>query len=204
MTDKGVLYVAYGKAARQEARLSAEGLSRIHPRWPVRVVTEGDDVGWAPTVQWPDLGTPGRWAKVNLDVLTPWDQTLFLDADTRVYDKLGIGFELLDRGWDLVMVQSIPQGDDMLGHLAGGERAHTLWECAIEPLQINTGVMWFRKSYRVKLLFAEWRTQWMRWRDKDQGALLRALEKRKVSIALLGRPFNGGAVVGHRFGAARG
>jgi len=202
--SKGVLYVAYGPAARKEARLSAESLSRVHPSWPVCVITEGDDIGWAPTIQWPDLGTPGRWAKVNLDVLSPWDQTLFLDADTRVYDKLGVGFAYLDRGWDMAIVPSIPQGGDLLGHCAHAERAQTLQELRIDPLQLNTGVIWFRKSYRVKLLFRAWRDEWMRWKDKDQGALLRALERRTARIALLGRPYNGGVVVGHRFGMARG
>jgi hypothetical protein len=199
----GVLYVAYGKNARREARLSAESLARVHPRWPVQVITDGEEVGWAPTIDWPDLGTPGRWAKVNLDQLTPWDQTLFLDADTRVYDKLDVGFAYLDRGWDMVIVPSIPQGGDLLGHCSEFERKMTLWECRADPLQLNTGVIWFQTSYRTKLLFRAWRSEWMRFKDKDQGALLRALEQRTAHIAILGRPFNGGAVVGHRFGMAR-
>jgi len=202
--SRGVLYVAYGAKARQEARLSAESLARIHPRWPIRVITDGDPVGWAPTIDWPDVGTPGRWAKVNLDILTPWEQTLFLDADTRVYDKLEVGFSYLDQGWDMVIVPSIPQGTEMLGHCSGPERFATLWECRIEPLQLNTGAMWFGQSVRVKRLFQTWRSEWMRWKDKDQGALLRALEQSTARIALLGRPFNGGAVVAHRFGMARG
>ena len=201
---KGVLYVAYGAKARQEARLSAESLARPHPSWPVQVITEGEPVDWARTIQWPDLGTPGRWAKVNLDQLSPWDQTLFLDADTRVYGSLHVGFAYLDRGWDLAIVPSIPQGGELLGHCSQAERNATIWECRIDPLQLNTGALWFRKSYRVRLLFQAWRDEWMRWQDKDQGALLRALEKRTVHIALLGRPYNGGAIVGHRFGMARG
>lgn len=201
--SKGVLYVAYGSTARQEARYSAESLYRVHPDWPVLVISDTADVGWAPSVAWDDLGTPGRWAKVNLDTLTPWDQTLFLDADTRVYDRLDIGFNLLDKGWDVVIVPSIPQGDDLLGHCSEAERQATLWECQIDPLQLNTGVMWFGKSQRTKMLFRQWRTEWLRWKDKDQGALLRALEQRTVRIALLTRPYNGGPVVGHRFGACR-
>ena len=202
--SKGVLYVAYGKMARQEARLSAESLYRVHPGWPVCVITEGDDVGWAPTIQWPNRGTPGRWAKVNLDHLTPFDQTLFLDADTRVYDRLDVGFNYLNREWDMVIVPSIPQGDDIIRHCSEDERIATILQCRIDPLQLNTGVLWFRKSFRVRLFFQTWRSEWTAWQDKDQGALLRALQMRKMHIALLGRPFNGGSVVAHRFGAARG
>jgi len=201
---KGVLYVAYGQKARQEARLSAESLARVHFDWPVMVVTDDDPVGWAPSIAWPDIGTPGRWAKVNLDLLSPWDQTLFLDADTRVYDRLDVGFGYLDQGWDMVIVPSLPQGGDLLAHCQEAERQATLWETRIDPLQLNTGVIWFRKNYRIEMLFQTWRDEWMRWKDQDQGALLRALEQRTAHIALLGRPYNGGAVVGHRFGACRG
>jgi len=204
MATIGVLYVAYGAKARQEARLSAESLARVHPRWPVCVITDGEEVGWAPSIHWPSLGAPGRWAKVNLDILTPWEHTLFLDADTRVYDRLDVGFAYLDQGWDMAIVPSIPQGTEVLGHCSGPERFATLWECRIEPLQLNTGAMWFGQSVRVKRLFQAWRREWMRWKDKDQGALLRAIEHRTARIALLGRPYNGGAVVAHRFGMARG
>ena len=68
----------------------------------------------------------------------------------------------------------------------------------------TSGVIWFRKSEDTTRLFREWRSQWVHYKDKDQGALLRALELSTAHIALLGRPFNGGAVVGHRFGMARG
>lgn len=202
--SKGVLYVAYGQQARQEARLSAESLYKMHPSWPVRVISDVADIGWAPSTEWADLGTPGRWAKVNLDALSPWDQTLFLDADTRVYDSLHVGFAYLDRGWDMVIVPSIPQHDEMLGHLSEAERLETISECRIDSMQLNTGVMWFRRSYRMGMLFREWRTQWLQHKDKDQGALMRALERRKAYVAILGRPYNGGAVVAHRFGMARG
>lgn len=199
-TTKGVVYVAYGGGALREARLSIESLKRHHPRLPVVVVSH-NHVSFAERIEWPDLGTPGRWAKVNLDKLTPFDHTLFLDADTRVFGKLDVGFDAIAGGYDLVMVASKPQNDRVLWHLGDNERMITLMETQAEPLQLNTGVMWFRKSRRVTQLFAEWRRQWKRWRDKDQGALLRALELRPVSVFLLGWPYNGGAVIEHRFGA---
>jgi len=203
LINPGVVYVAYGQKALQEARFSAESLTMVHREWPVVVISD-HEVGWAPSIEWVDRGTPGRWAKVNLDVLSPFEGTLFLDADTRVYGDLRIGFNLLELGWDMVMVHSQPQGGALLGHLTDHERIVTLSQCSIDPLQLNTGVIWFQKSERVRRLFREWRVEWERFKDKDQGALLRALEKCKTSIALLGRPYNGGAVVGHRFGAARG
>ncbi len=201
--NRGVIYVAFGRGARREARLSAESLKRYHPLMPVLVITGRDDgpVGWAPSVEYDDPGTPGRWAKVNLDRLTIWEDTLFLDADTRVYGNLEQGFQVLSQGYDLAMCPSIPQQAEMLGHLTEEERTTTLVSLPIEPLQLNTGVMWFRKTAAITKLFAEWRRQWKRWQDKDQGALLRALYQRPVRIWLMGRAFNAGTIVGHRFGA---
>jgi len=192
---RGVVYVAYGRKAKNEAAKSIESLRQYHD-WSVRVVDESD---------WPDRGAPGRWAKVNLDKLTRWEQTLFLDADTRVRGRLDAGFRLLDAGYELVMVPSRPQHNEALRHLRSDEeRKATLREVGVDPLQLNTGVMWFSKA--AGPLFEVWREEWERWKDKDQGALLRALERHPVGVALLGWPFNDehGEVVEHRFGACGG
>ena len=197
--DAGVMYVAFGRKARNEAAQSIKSLRAFHD-WPVLVV--GDKaLGGARFRQYENRGTPGRWAKVNLDKLTPWAWTLFLDADTRIHGDLGLGFRLLANGYDLVMVPSRPQHNDILRHLSERERKRTLDELPLDPLQLNTGVMWFGPG--AAPLFALWREEWERWRDKDQGALLRALYRHPVAVALLGQPFNDehGEVVEHRFGA---
>lgn len=199
---RGVVYVAYGEPAKREARYSAQSLAEHHPRWPVAVISD-ERCLWAQWIEWPNLGTPGRWAKVNLDRLTPFNHTLFLDADTRVYDKLDIGFDALEAGWEFVMVGSMRQGDTIFSLLLESERRRTVYELPLDPYQLNTGVIWFRKTRRVTRLFAEWRRQWKRWKHRDQAALVRALALRPVSMFLLGRPYNGGAIVAHRFGACR-
>jgi hypothetical protein len=197
----GVVYVAYGEKAHLEACLSVRSL-RNHHDWPVAVISDRqpENGKW---LNVPDGsgGLAGRWAKVHLDQLTPFDRTLFLDADTRVYGDLSVGFAALDRGWDLVMVASPAQGDDAFMLLRERERQATAVELARGTLQLNTGVMWFRKSERLGDLFDEWRAEWSRWKHRDQGALLRAMQRVPVKLFLLGWPFNGGAVVAHRFGA---
>jgi hypothetical protein len=197
----GVVYIAYGTPAMREATYSIETLKKVHPDWPVVVIGDRriqcdrfimfeDDTG----------GTPGRNAKTNLNNLTPFQQTLFLDADTRVFGSLSVGFDALTAGWDLVIVPS--QGSEF-AHLDSDEREATFFELGENLVQLNTGVMWFKKSHRVDRLFSFWRTEWQRWKDKDQGALLRALHRCSLKIWLMGRPFNGGQVVQHRFGACR-
>lgn len=199
--SRGVVYVAYGTKAENEARHSAGSLTNYH-RWPVLCISDRFQ-RWAKTLIFEGQGKPGREAKVSLDRLSPYYDTLFLDADTRIYGNLDIGFRLLENGWDWVMVASDAQFQDF-SNAAQDEREATLWELPLDALTLNTGVMWFRKTTRVRRFFAEWRRQWARWQDVDQGAFARALEARPMALFLLGWPYNDatGAIVAHRFGMA--
>jgi len=196
------IYIAYGDAARREARLSIKSL-RQHNRGAVTAVSD-KRLGIGKFHQMsPGSGTPGRWAKVNLYRLV-FDHACYLDADTRIYGSLQVGFDILDAGWDMVIVPSTQQGDGLLHHVSEAERETTFSELGnSDALQLQGGVFWFRCNDRTAALFEAWREEWLRWKDQDQAALLRALSKAPVKLWLLGRPFNGGAVVGHRFGMAR-
>ena len=195
----GVVCIAYGSHAVKEATESIRTL-RQHHDWPIAVI--GDEIEGTDHIDCPDEGLPGRWAKVNLVHLSPFDRTLCLDADTRVHGKLDIGFHILANGWDLVMVPSEIQKQP-LHHLDAEERDVTLIEIGDGfPLMLNTGVLWFRHSKRLERFSQEWRREWRRFRRHDQGALLRALEKCPVRLWILGRPYNGGEIVEHRFGKA--
>jgi hypothetical protein len=91
----------------------------------------------------------------------------------------------------------------MLWHVGKADKALTLgcWPCW--PLQLQGGVMFFRRSKAVERFFKAWREEWLVYEDQDQGALLRALARARLKVWLLGRPWNGGAVVGHLFGRAK-
>ncbi len=146
----------------------------------------------------------GRWAKVNLDRLSPYDLTLYIDADTRVRQDVSAAFELLADGWDVVVAHSAQQGDGWLWHVGEAERNVTAREIGLGGVQLQAGMIGFRKSDAVTRLFSAWRDEWERWQGQDQAALLRALYREPVRVWLLGRPWNGGAVIEHRFGAVRG
>ncbi|MGD8501655.1 MAG: hypothetical protein PVJ86_13470 [Phycisphaerales bacterium] len=197
----GVLYVAFGQKAWQECVFAIETLKKHH-NWPIAVI--GDkSVPETHHIKFADIGTPGRFAKVNLYNLSPFSLTLYLDADTRVYGDLSAGFRALEAGWDMAIVPSAKQGEEAFHHLSGEEQAVTLDEIGT-PLQLNTGVMWFVKNRRTKRLWVMWRKEWLRFKDKDQGALHRALVKAPVRVWLMGRAYNGGRIVAHRFGGCKG
>jgi hypothetical protein len=150
-----------------------------------------------------NIGKLARRAKVRLDELSPFELTLYLDADTRAQGDLAAGFEMLEDGWDLVICASEHQGEECMWHVGEGERRATLEELGYEPMQLQAGMFFFRKSEGMRRLFEAWREEWGRWMDQDQAALLRALARAPMRTWILGRPWNGGAVVQHLYGRCR-
>lgn len=194
--------MVYGKAARREAATSIEMLRRFHD-WPVAVIGDRVAVPGVRNISFPDRDSGARWAKLHLDILSPFRRTLYLDADTRPYQDLSDGFAVLDDGWDLVLAPSTQQGWSWLWHCGNADREATLEAWGWRPLALQAGVMFVRRNRRVHRLFAAWRQEWERFEDQDQAALLRALRRAPARIWLLGKPWNGGAIVGHRFGQAK-
>ncbi|MCB0196370.1 MAG: hypothetical protein KDJ65_30740 [Anaerolineae bacterium] len=199
---RGVIYVAYGEKALSEARLSIKSLKKHNPSLSVTVIADQA----LPGVNWIEFDKPGpgaRWAKLMIDVLSPYEQTLYLDADTRIHGDITAGFEIL-RDWDIAIAPSARQGTDCLGHLPGDDKQRTLEQIKMkQPLNLQAGVLFFKKSIQVSRLFDQWRVEWSISKDQDQGALLRALWKAPVKVWLLSGEWNGGQLVEHRFGAAR-
>ncbi len=194
--SEGFCYVAIGETAKIEARLSIESLRQRNAQ-PVHVIGEGKGV---------TDKQRSRWAKTNLDRLSLFDSTCYLDADTRPYADLSPGFQMLRDGWELVISHSEHQdGEDFLWHVSFAERRATTDEGGNPmPLVLQGGVFFFRKCEAIHALFEAWRVEWVRWGDEDQAALLRALYRQPVRVWLLGRAWNGGGLVGHRFGMCRG
>ncbi len=203
----GFVYVAFGAGAEREAAASIGSLRRFHQE-SVIVVSDNDE-GRIPSADYflrskttglADDVQRSRWAKVNLDAL-PLDRACYLDADTRVQGDLSAGFEVLGDGWDLVITPSDHQAQEVMWHVDEGEREATLDALACVPLALQGGVFFWRKNERTRAFFRAWREEWLRWKGQDQGALLRALWRAPLRVWVLGRPFNGGSVVQHRFGA---
>lgn len=204
MPSRGVAYVAYGPAAIAEARASIDSLRQFHD-WPVCVVTGAPE-------QFPDCTTVGfdapgpgaRRAKLALYSLLPrdWQSFLYLDADTRVRGNIGAGFDVIADGWELAITASTHQDIGWMWHGGEAERHATLDECG-RALQLQGGVWFAARTPNVRAFMGCWLEQWERWTAVDQGALMRALERVPVRVWMLGRDWNGGALVEHLFGRAR-
>lgn len=217
--------MAYGAPALREVGHSLLRLKKMAPDLPVALICdEPTPYTGIKQIYLKDRSYGARWAKLNLDTLTPFERTLYLDADTRVMSRdIVQGFEILKEGWDLVIVPSQNQGKDLFSHLDRTEREETLaslWNP--RPLQLQAGVMWFNlttetlgspsasgtpgtSKERVHKFFELWRAEWEKYERHDQAALIRALEESSLRIWLLGHEYNSrhGKVIEHLFGRAK-
>lgn len=198
--QRGVVYVAFGQRAQAEMSASRDTLARFHPDWPVHVMSTS-----LPGA--PERATNkqlSRWAKASMLSWSPFDDTLYLDADTRIRGDLSAGFAILANGWDVAMVASENQGHDWLWHSTDEDRALTRAEWGgMEALQLQCGLMFVRRNEATRALWGRWLAEWARGQGEDQGAFLRAYCQAPVKLWLLGKPWNGGAVVNHLFGRVR-
>lgn len=199
---KGAVWVAFGANAQREAGESVSSFLKRNS-FRVKVLRELS----FPAPEGLTVDQQAHWAKTCVNLWTPFSLTLLLDADTQVKGDLSYGFKLLNKGWELVLAPSIPPHPGaVLWSLSEKERRYMLEQLGTwRYVMLNTGVMYFRDTEAVRRLFECWRTEWLRFKDRDQGALLRALQQCPVALWLLGHPFNSseGEVVEHHFGRAR-
>ena len=209
MTQRGIVTIAQGDPARQQAIAAINALRRAGSKMPVAVIGDRPIDIASVHIHMDDdvVSDPGaRKAKVNLDLLSPFEHTLYMDADTRVVtDEIGIGFDMLADGWQLVITPNAHQNDEILWHVGEAERLDTFAMFGTpEILALSGGVFWFAKCAEVTALFAAWREEWGLYHEQDQAALLRAMRQSPVKTWLLGRAFNGGgSPIKHLYGWAR-
>ena len=191
---KAAVMVAFGdKAVNEAASCSATALE--HGAEQVKIITR--NYGGVSSKQ------ASRYAKTKLLDWTEFDEILYLDADTRVTGPVGAGYEIIADGWDMAIVPSDNQGEQLLWHIDKPEKDNTLLELGYIPLQLQAGVMFVGRNERTKAFFHAWFDEYCKYGDEDQAAFLRALNRVPLKIWLLGKPWNGGPVIQHRFGAFR-
>lgn len=196
--NNGVVYVTYGPKAKQEVMESIKSLKQ-HNNLPITVIDESVFPGEPGMTN----SQRARWGKLNIPELVEYDRILYADADTRFRADISNGFSVLD-SWDLAIAPSKNQGSALFAHIPDErEKQTTLEEIGNPwPLQLQAGLMFINRE-RCKGFFGAWREEWKRYQDQDQAAFLRALHREPIRVWLLGRPFNGGEMVEHRFGACR-
>lgn len=209
---RGVLYIAYGREALSQFSVSLRSLRRVAAGLPVAVVSEHELP--APlrvtSIVRPDMDAGARHYKTQMYSLSPYDHTLFLDADTELRSAPTAGYNMLNYV-DLVLAQDVSRNfnDNHWPHLNQEEVAATGAELTTRHIMYyNSGVIFFRRSPRVELMMNAWHSEWQRWHAQDQMALIRAIAQHPVRIAPMRSPWNTHisqevAFVWHKHRAAR-
>ena len=136
MAKRGVLYLTWGNDSKTTAALhrSVAALRRWHPELGVEVA-RGEDRG----------PFEGLLQKAAMLERSPFEETLFLDADTVVMGRLDFGFEKARQFGLACCICECPWARRYRRSIAG------------DTVEYNTGVLFWTK--RAKPVFDAWREQ---------------------------------------------
>jgi len=131
--SRGVLYLVWGDRAEGAVKRSIRSLKEFHPELPYEVKRLAPD-----TNQF-----SGLLEKPGIMELSPFDETLFLDADTVVLDRLDFGFNQALRFGLACCICECPWTRRYRGLPKD------------DGVEYNTGVLFFTRS--VQPLFQRWK-----------------------------------------------
>src|SRR5262245_31104103 len=145
MTE-GVLYIAFGEKYYAEAQRSIASLRRVSPSLPIAVICDKEWEGSnRPDIFIKRASIPTLECKVRYMYDSPFESTLYLDADTVVARDIRDVFGLLN-WYDFGVHFGGPQLNE-----PDGLRFHT---------QCSGGVILFKKNARVQSLFTLWQHEY--------------------------------------------
>lgn len=130
--SRGVLYIVWGESVERWLQRSISSVKEVHPELSVEVVRAPDDGPFQ-----------GLAAKSRMFARTPFDETLFLDADTVVLDRLDFGFEKAARFGLACCINESPWAgryDALRNHR--------------DMIEYNTGVLFFTR--KAQAVFEAW------------------------------------------------
>ena len=194
---RGVIYMAWGENAIRQAHTSMKSLWEFEPQMPAMVLGDETAKNYYKKISGVTFYNPGlnpfdKKGRVGFKFLagrikplmaklSPWEQTLYVDADTQFARSPQPGFDLLDR-WDLALAchengvgatsdwRNVPEREETSALLGS---PHVLYH--------NSGMIFWQNNERTEALFDMWYEEWMIYQHWDeQVALLRALMKSDV------------------------
>lgn len=208
--SKGLLYMVFGEKSIEAAARSIASLRKFNTDLPIATVGTKQIPGtqfipWkghTPFVDNKEDPTHKFFAgyvKPYIYDLTPFERTLYIDADTTFHRDPLIGFDFLDK-YDFAIAEQYPLWSikTILTHNVFPTFSIKCTKIILrdilayhkrEPNLINSGVIFFKKTPGVAKLFKEWGEEWLRFIAWDeQLPLLRVMmkhEKKDVKILKL-------------------
>ncbi|MBI4784745.1 MAG: hypothetical protein HY785_26030 [Oscillatoriophycideae cyanobacterium NC_groundwater_1537_Pr4_S-0.65um_50_18] len=211
MNSRGVVYCGATHTAYLEAALiSAIALRQQDPQIPITLISDQPLLKFLPLYTYqitPKFLTPdfltaeslttetdtyafsSRQIKTRLNTLSPYQETLFLDADILPLQPIHDLWSYLAHS-DLAMVADRLPMVILCDHIAQEEKTYTLQQVPGNTVQFNSGVMLWRDTFAVQTLFEQWHREWQKFRKHDQLALVRALYTTQVPVLKLPKTYN--------------
>lgn len=188
---RGVIYFCIGEKYQRFVSLAIKQLISTGWRWPI-IVYSNSEFNCEAEVKTLD-GFEGEWKnrliKMSLWDLTPFHETLFLDADTIVAKDISDIWDFLTSDFSIA-IESICKKmvNAKTGWISEEERVKTLEMVGADSPCFNSGVFLFRRTKLMQDMFAAWRREWKG--IQDQRALKRALHICQISPGILPNSYN--------------
>jgi hypothetical protein len=203
MNSRGVIYCATTHINYLEAALiSAIALRQLEPTLPITLISDRpllqqlplSDYGITPRLILPDEVSMGgaflsRAIKTQLASFSPYQETLFLDADILPVKSIAALWSYLAHG-DIAMVSDRNPTIALCDHIAQSEIDYTLQVVPGSTAHFNSGVMLWRQTLKTQQLFQQWHHEWQRFQKQDQLALVRAIHTTQTAVVQLPITYN--------------
>ncbi len=184
--SSGVVFVATGARYIACAEAAARSVRRHMPEVPIALFTDAGALGhpladiFDPVIE---LEGAHHRSKVDCLMNSPFERTLFLDADIRVLEDVSELFDLLER-FDIAMAHA---------HARVRAETQAVWIRALPEAypQFNTGVVAVRRNPQTRALLQAWSES---YREagfrKDQVTLRELLWNSDLHVATLPPEYN--------------
>jgi hypothetical protein len=202
MTDRGIIYLAVQQQEYLEAALiSAITLRQQAPQIPITIVSDLYDLKYLDLNKFglrgklvttsPNLSglARSRSLKTQINTYSPYQETLFLDADILPVGNIAGIWSYLEQA-DLAMACDRLPEIWLCDHVAPPEKEFTLDCLPTHTTHFNSGVMLWRRTPETTRLFSLWHQEWQRFQQQDQLALARAICLSQTPINVIPNSYN--------------
>lgn len=186
MSNKGVLYIAFGKNFIKEMLFSAESVKRHCPNMHITVfadrLVESEFIDDCKIIKVNHIR-----AKVDYIDQTPYDQTLFLDTDTLIDHNVEEMFGLLEK-YDLAICHDLARKRDNVS-----QKIPEYGKIPYGFSEVNPGVIVFKKNIAVLGFFELWKKYFYKYFSQwiyEQPTFRVALWESDVDFYVLPPEFN--------------
>jgi len=179
--ERGIIYIASGAPFVRDAERSARTAKKQHPDLPIALFSDVPSSDPAIDI-WVEVKDPHRRSKLDYLAQSPFEKTLYLDADTRVIASITEPFGLLDR-YDLA-------GCHVENRHPVSSATARLTTSDVDPAftGFNGGVLYYRLNDRMRVFLARWAEGYKAENAKFDQPILRRLMWQMPEIAVIAIP----------------